>query len=103
MTAAYEHGGQYPGNGAAPSGQPTETEIGNIIIEAQRFADATAVEARRAADAIVAQAGPRPTASCRRPNVRRWRQPPMLFPRSRLPPCPSWWRPSMALPGPTAL
>jgi hypothetical protein len=56
MTAAYEHGGQYPGNGAAPSGQPTETEIGNIIIEAQRFADATAVEARRAADAIVAQA-----------------------------------------------
>ncbi len=56
MTAAYEHGGQYPGNGAAPAGPPTETEVGNIIIEAQRFADETALEARRAAEAIVAQA-----------------------------------------------
>jgi hypothetical protein len=58
MSVSYDHGAPHPGNGnsAAAAGQPSEAEIGNIIIEAQRFADETALEARRAADAIVAQA-----------------------------------------------
>jgi hypothetical protein len=52
MGLAYDQG--VPRSNGTPIGTPApETGIGTIILEAQRFADETADQARRAADAIV--------------------------------------------------
>ena len=90
MGLTYDQGSN-PTNGSTPS----EAEIGTIIVEAQRFADETALQARRAADALIrdAQASEQPRPE--RITPRRGSSPPQAAARGQLAlPVPGGGRPS---------